>query len=494
MPYTGTLGNYRGPRARGNAASMKAAWKLAKQAMKYKSDYEKAKAKTPAKPVRKTRADKGRKRKPRGGAKAPSINRNVTNGSHSYSKIAPRSYKSKEMWKKFPQMLSQTYYITSPESYTDLNPGVDGTITNPDMLYSVPSVLWTNSSIHMFNVHNTENHWLPTLGATGGVGASNDGYRTGTQLTNVPDDPERQLGTVSTFTNDSFIFTNDAINSKLISVRCPFRQNGLAENAVGAFAGGGSTYTTPNSCLKSLSIRLKVGNPTIQDEYITMKVIRINDGDTTLVPGTLGANNVQRVALTQTICNSGKFTNPQQFSTIYSTRFKMTGLRAGTKMKYYNINKELDLNYLRSNYRKQYNANNLTSIGLDAAPSYVISDDDSFFNGVFIVLQSNCIDNEYIATVSVETDSGNPEYTETGIPQIATYPPIGIPATELGGKYKPVSSGAQHCVSGTITVKHLVQSKRRAVGATTQESLNTLQEKIDKLECDCKKMKGFSNC
>ena len=141
MPYTGTVGSYRGPRARSNAASMKAAWKLAKQAMKYKSDYEKAKAKTPAKPVRKTRADKGRKRKPRGGAKAPSINRNVTNGSHSYSKIAPRSYKSKEMWKKFPQMLSQTYYITSPESYTDLNPGVDGTITNPDMLYSVPSVL-----------------------------------------------------------------------------------------------------------------------------------------------------------------------------------------------------------------------------------------------------------------------------------------------------------------------------------------------------------------
>lgn len=471
----GQLGMYHGPRARSSSAGLNAALKIAKQLLKYKKEQAAKHKKAP----RKERSDAGKKRGPRKAPYSAAKNtRNVTSGVHTYTKLAPRTYKHKQMARKFPQVLSQTYYITSPESYTDLNPGVDGTITNPDMLYSEPSVLWTNSSIHLFNISNTEKHWVPPAASGGGI----VGYRTGTQLTNVPQDPDRQLGTVSTFDNDSFIFVNDPTNIKLVSVQSPFRQNGLAENAVGAYAGGGSKYTLPNSSLQSLSINLKVGNPTIQDEYITLKVIRLNDGDTTLVPGTLGANNLQRTALTQTICNSGKFTNPQQFSTIYSKRFRMCGMRAGTKLKHYTIKKNLSLNYLRSNYRKQYNANNLSTIGLDAMPSYTLSDDDSFFNGVFVVLQSNCIDDQYIATVSVETASGNPEYTETGIPQISSYPPLGIPTSELGGKYKPVATGAQHCVSGTIQVVHRVQAKRRAIGSTTSEALNALQAKISMLE------------
>jgi hypothetical protein len=462
-----TLSTYRRPtqRARGTARQI---FKIVKQAAKFKKEFDKAtvrRKKGPGRPKGKAATARGR-----------GSYRNVTRGIHTYSKLPYKSYKYTDLVRKFPQVLSQTYYITSPETYTELNPGIDGTLTNPDMLYSEPSIQWTNSSIHMFNVHNTEKHWLPTRGV------ENAGYRTGTQLTNVPADPERQLGTVSTFINDSFIFVNDPISTKLVSVQCPFKQNGLAENAVGSYAGGSTAYTIPNSALMSLNINLKIGNPTIQDEYITLKVIRLNDGDTTLEPGTLGIDNAQRVALTQTICNSGKFTNPQQFSTIHSERHRVRGLRAGTKMTYLKIKKELNLNYLRSNYRKQYNANNLTTIGLDAQPSYVISDDDTFFNGVFIVLQSQCIDNEYIATVNVETASGNPEYTETGIPQIATYPPIGIPTSELGGKYKTIAAGAQHCVSGTIQVFHRVTAKRRAVGSTTQEALNAFQDKVKSLE------------
>lgn len=476
MPYSGTrtLSRYTStPRARAGVASANAIIKLAKQAMKIKKEYEKGKPKKTA--------NQRYKAKPKAKAKRATGVRNVSSGVHTYSKMSPKTYKFKEMARKFPQVLSQTFYITSPESYTELNPGIDGTITNPDMLYSVPSVLWTNSSIHLFNIHNTENLWYPN---PSGVGV-NSGYRTGTQLTNEPADT--QLGTKSTFQNDSFIFVNDPTNVRLTSVQSPFKQNGLAENAVGAYSGGGNKYTLPNSSLQSLSINLKVGNPTIQDEYITLKVIRLNDGDTTLEPGTLGDDNNQRTNLTQTMCNSGKFTNPQQFSTIYSKRFRMSGMRAGTKMKYYTIKKDLSLNYLRSNYRKQYNANDLTTIGLDAMPSYVVSDDNTFFNACFIVLQSNCIDDDYIATVSVETASGNPEYTEHGIPQIARYPPIGIPATELGGKYRPVATGAQHCVSGTIQVVHRVQAKRRAIGSTTTEALNVLQSQITALEENNKK-------
>lgn len=472
MPYSQTLANRYNRRSFGPSD----AFKLARQAMTFKKEYEKAKAKKNAMPKRKPRSDKGKKRS----VKKPTYNkgpvRNISSGVHSYTSIKPKDYKYNVMKRKFPQVLSQTYYITSPETYTDLNPGIDGTITNPDMLYSVPSVEWTNSSIHLFNVHNTEAHWFPNPQGQ----QANRGYRTGTQLTNIPDDT--QLGTVSTSSNDSFIFVNDPTNVRLTSLQCPFKQNGLAENALGAFAGGSTNWTIPNSSLQSILINIKVGNPTIQDEYITLKVVRLNDGDTTLEPGTLGADNAQRTALTQTICNSGKFTNPQQFSTIYSIRMRLPGIKTGNKLQQRTIRKNLSLNYLRSNYRKQYNANNLSSIGLDAQPSYVLSDDDTFFNGVFIVLQSNCIDDQYIADVNIEKgDTTVPQYYER-MPQVATYPPVGIPSTAEGGKYKKIAGGAQHTVSGTITCVHRVQSKRRAIGDATNTALSDLAMKIEKLE------------
>ncbi|AXQ66611.1 MAG: putative capsid protein [Cressdnaviricota sp.] len=475
----GTLARFGGTTARGryNAAT---ALTLAKKIMQLKKEFSKGKPKQPSKPrqpekKRKPRSDKGKKRKPRDRAPNRGVARNVTSGAHTYSSVKHKPTTSRMLAKKFPQLLYQTYYITSPETYTDLNPGVDGTITNPDMLYSVPSVLWTNSSIHLFNVHNTETHWRP-IDPRGEV----PGYRTGTQLTGLPSDT--QLGTISTTPNESFIFVNDPTNVRLTSVQCPFKQNGLAENATGSYAETVTpVYTTPNTSLNSLHINLMVGNPTIQDEMITLKVIRYNNGDETLRPGTLGADNAERTALTQTMCNSGKFTNPQQFSTLYSKRFRMTGLRTGQKMRYYKIKKSLPLNFLRSQYRKSYNANNLTTIGLDAQPSFVLSDDGTFFNSVFIILQSNCIDNEYVANVSVETGTGSPEYLEH-LPQIATYPPIGIPDTELGGKYKPVATGAQHSVSGTITVSHRVQAKRRAIGSSTNEALFALQAQLTELK------------
>jgi len=73
------------------------------------------------------------------------------------------------------------------------------------------------------------------------------------------------------------------------------------------------------------------------------------------------------------------------------------------------------------------------------------------------------------------------------MPQVAKYPPIGIPSSVENGQYQKIARGAQHCVSGTIQVVHRVQAKRRAIGSTTQESLNILQAKISMLEENNKK-------
>jgi len=93
------------------------------------------------------------------------------------------------------------------------------------------------------------------------------------------------------------------------------------------------------------------------------------------------------------------------------------------------------------------------------------------------VPQSQCIDNEYIADVQVEKGTNNFER----MPQLATYPPKGlVPADDP--QYKKIAGGAQHCVSGTITVSHRVQAKRRAVGSATNEALNALQKQLDELK------------
>ena len=121
----------------------------------------------------------------------------------------------------------------------------------------------------------------------------------------------------------------------------------------------------------------------------------------------------------------------------------MNGMRAGTKLQYHNIKKQISLNYLRSQYRKTYNANSLSTMGLQAKPSFGLVD-DGFFNACYIVVSSTLVDNEYIATVEVEKSATNPETKETGIPQLATYPPTGLAATG----YRTIGEGAQFgCMS-----------------------------------------------
>lgn len=85
--------------------------------------------------------------------------------------------------KKYPQRLTQVYYVQSSSTYSDLEPGKQGTITNPDQIYFTPSTDPTNASIMLFNVSVTENHWFPRgLPAAQGLG-----YRTGNQLVGIDD-------------------------------------------------------------------------------------------------------------------------------------------------------------------------------------------------------------------------------------------------------------------------------------------------------------------
>lgn len=390
------------------------------------------------------------------------------------------------MKKRYPQKLTQTYYITSESSYLDVgSTGNQGTLTNPDAIYSNPSVKFDNASIMLFNVSVTENHWVPQ----GVVSSQGLGYRTGIQLcpvdgqTGVPGYGE------TSSQNDSFIYKNNASSTGLVSVVSPFKQNGLAEPATDYISGGTpsqSVFNIPNNVLQGLDINIKVHNPLIAPQYITIKVVRASNGEETpLFPGAFGTTQDEATAQVNSLCNARRWTDPHKFKDLWTHTIRMDGMRAGTKLKYHNIKKSLTLNYLRSQYRKTYNANSLSTIGLQAKPSFGLVD-DGFFNACYIVVSSTLTDNEYIATVEVEKNATNPESKETGIPQLATYPPTGLATTG----YRQIGDGAQFGISGSISVHHRVQSIRRAIGSAESEAVLLLQNQIDELKIDCEKSKN----
>lgn len=198
----------------------------------------------------------------------------------------------------------------------------------------------------------------------------------------------------------------------------------------------------------------------------------------------MGTTQSEMHAHVNSLCNARNWTDPHKFTDIWTHTIRMAGMRAGTKLYYHNIKKSLNLNYLRSQYRKTYNANNLATIGLQAKPSFGLVD-DGFFNACYIVVSSTLTDNEYIATVEVEKNATNPETKETGIPVIATYPPTGLAATG----YRTIGQGAQFGISGTITVNHRVQAIRRAIGSAEATAVLALQKQIDELKLNSKPSK-----
>mgnify|MGYP000252058937 CR=1 FL=1 len=388
--------------------------------------------------------------------------------------------------KRYPQMLSQTYYLTSESSYLDVgSSGNQGTITNPDSIYSTPSVKFDNASIMLFNVSVTENHWTPQ----GVVASQGIGYRTGIQVCPVDSSSGPPGYGELTSQNDSFIYRNNANSTALVSSPCPFKQNGLAEPATDYISGSGpsnSTFTCPNNVLKSVDINIKVHNPLIAPQYLTIKLVRASNGEETpLKPGQFGLTQDDANAQVNSLCNARSWTDPHKFKQVWQHTVRMDGMRSGTKLKHHTIRKSISLEYLRSQYRKTYNANSLATLGLQAKPSFGLVD-DGFFNACYIVVSSTLTDNEYIATVEVEKNATNPESKETGIPQLATYPPTGL---GVDG-YRVIGEGAQFGISGTITVNHRVQSIRRAIGSSELAAVQLLQEQIDCLKIETEKTKN----
>jgi len=376
--------------------------------------------------------------------------------------------------KKYPQRLKQVYYIQPPGSYVELEADKQGTITNPYQLYSVTSSGPTNASIMLFNVSVTENHWVPQRAPV----LQGLGYRTGNQLVGTDGALPGYGALFSNTHNDSFIYRNDATSTSLRSHPCPMYQNGLAESAAEYTTGGtGNYYNVPNNVLESISYRLRVSNPLIAPQQLSIKVVKYDNGDETpLYPGSMGDTQVDMESHIRSLCNARTWTG-RGFKTLHSQTVYLPGLRAGTKQTFKNVSKHLTLNYLRSQYRKTYNATSMGALGTQAKPSFGLAD-DGFFNAVYIIVSSTLTTDTYVATVETEQNATNPETKETGIPQINTYPPVGLTT----GTYQTIGAGAKFGIQGTVTVNHRVKETQRAIGHVTASQLQVLTDQINQLK------------
>jgi len=136
-----------------------------------------------------------------------------------------------------------------------------------------------------------------------------------------------------------------------------------------------------------------VCNLIIQAQMLLVKLIRYSDGaDGVLVPGQLGDDATEVGSFVNIMCNVCAWTDPQKFSTIYSWTYRLPGIRPGTRIRMQDISGKCTLSYLRSQFRKQYNANEMATLGTQAKLIFMLADDGKFFNSCFLVVSSTCVD------------------------------------------------------------------------------------------------------
>ena len=470
MP-AGQLGAYRGnPRQRGNSAAFNAAVKLAKEAVKMKRNYDKKKA---ANKPNKPRARRGR---PPGSKNKPKMSGRLKAGvAATYTNIIPYE-KADKMKKMFPETIYQKYYVTSQDAYIDLNPGVNGTITNTDLIYSTPPSSWENASIMIFNIHNTEAQGLPQSDT------GNTGYRSGNQLVGAA--KEGQTYGTDTNLNDAFIWQSNATSTNIGSRISPFYQSAIPETALDAYTllqtGNTGVPRLANSVLKSVEWDFHIHNPGISRVRMGLKLVKYDNGAASpLQPGSLGPTVLEGGELLNSLCNHAVRTDNTKFKTLYTKSWIMEGLKLNGKLKTYHIKGKKTLNFLRSQYRRQWNANNIATLGTQSTTSLTLADDFSFFNSTFLVLSCSAIDDRYIASVTVEKGTpggGQPEYFEN-LPQVTQGFPVGIPATVEEGKYDTIGP-CQFAIGGSVKIFRGVRDLKRVISGSVATELNALKSQV----------------
>lgn len=383
-----------------------------------------------------------------------------------YNKKKTRQYN-----KKLPHTIMQRYFLC-PAGNLDSNK----VLSFPqDMFTSNPSVDAKHMSSVVLKLSVCENHLNP------------HNYNIGKQL--VPYSMSEYVGA------NTIVWENNSDNTALQSVQVPYQVNKFP---VSGYASrwmkptGTDTavdFEMPSSVITGVNLNLvfKSGGQPF-DQRLCVKVVRCNlpvpfkSGEWASAGGTVAAEVLQRE-----LTNRGNFTSRLAFDTIWTKSILLRGVKGGNqKIPTVRLKKFLKMQYLRSTIRRVSTAGNQATIGSQALPSTYESH-DGYFNNLYVVVSSKCIDDQYVATITrdiADAGLGDNQYTREELGTLAAIPPkqtngVGLAVNKLscffryGGQfsvYRKVKEADTGITGGLNQTASQVQS--------LQDQINEIQQII----------------
>lgn len=329
-----------------------------------------------------------------------------------YNKKKTRQYK-----KKLPHQIMQRYFLTPPG-----NLDANGVLSFPqDMFTSNPSLDAKHMSSVVLKLSVCENHLNP------------HNYNIGKQL--VPYSMGEYVGA------NTIVWENNSTNTALQTVQIPYQVNKFPVSGYASRwmkptgTDADVAFEMPSSVITGVNLNLvfKSGGQPF-DQTLCVKVVRCNlpvafrSGEWASADGVVPAEVIQRE-----LCNRGNFTSRLAFDTIWTKSIKLRGVKGGNqKIPTVRLKKFLKMQYLRSTIRRVSTAGDQATIGSQALPNTYESQ-DGYFNNLYVVVSSKCVDDQYVATVTRDLASAglpglDDQNTREELGTLASIPPAQLNA------------------------------------------------------------------
>lgn len=380
-----------------------------------------------------------------------------------YNKKKTRQYN-----KKLPHSIMQRYFLC-PSGNLDSN----NVLSFPqDMFTSNPSVDAKHMSSVVLKLSVCENHLNP------------HNYNIGKQL--VPYSMGEYVGA------NTMVWENNADNTALQTVQIPYQVNKFPVSGYASRwmkpSGTDATvdFEMPSSVITGVNLNLvfKAGGQPF-DQTLCVKVVRCNlpvafkPGEWASADGVVPAEVIQRE-----LTNRGNFTSRLAFDTIWTKSILLRGIKGGNqKIPTIRLKKFIKTQYLRSTIRRVSTAGDQATLGSQALPNSYESQ-DGYFNNLYVVISSKCVDDQYVATITrdiADAGLGDNQYTREEMGTLAAIPPkqtngVGLAVNKLSCFFR---YGGQFSV-----YRRVKEADTGITGGLNQTAANvqSLQDQINELQ------------
>lgn len=375
--------------------------------------------------------------------------------------------KAKQYRRKMPFSIMQRYFLC-PAGNLDTQNNVLSFAQ--DMFTSNPSVNAKHMSSVVLSLSVCENHLNP------------ENYSIGKNL--VPYDMNSYVGA------NTVLWEQNSTNTALETVQIPMQVNRFPVSAYSSrwmqpSTGEGHKFEMPSSVITGINLNLvfKAGGQPFP-QILSVKIVRCNlpvafrSGEWDSADGVVPAAVIQRE-----LCNRGNFTSRLAFDTVWTKSIKLGACKANTKIPTVRLKKFIKCQYLRSTIRRVSTAGDQATLGSQALPSTYQSQ-DGYFNNLYVVISSKCVDDQYVATITrdvADAGLGDNQNTREELGTLSAIPPAQINAA--GAAVNKLSCFFRY--GGTMSVYRRVKESDSGINGGLNQTLanvQTLQDQIHELQ------------